>query len=72
MYQVTRCRRCEDTPVPMSGLLCAACQVEEERATSAQREEFQELYMWIFLGVSALGVLLVITLGLSGEWTWFV
>ena len=56
----------------MSGWLWAACQVEEERATSVQREEFQELYMWIVLGVSALGVLLVITLGLDGEWTWFV
>jgi len=70
--QVTRCRHCKQTPVPISGWLCAACQVEEERATPGQRAEFEELYMWIFLGAWALGVLLVITLGLSGEWTWFV
>jgi hypothetical protein len=72
MYQVTRCRRCKETPVPMSSWLCAACQAKEEPATSVQRSEFEELYMWIILGIWALGVLLVITLGLNGEWTWFV
>jgi hypothetical protein len=70
--QVTRCRHCQKTPVPISGWLCAACQVEEEGATSEQRAEFEELYMWIILGAWALGVLLVITLGLEGDWTWFV
>jgi hypothetical protein len=65
---VARCRRCEETPVPMSGWLCAACQVEEERATSVRREESRELYMWIVLGVWATLVFLGITFGLADPW----
>jgi cobalamin biosynthesis protein CobD/CbiB len=34
--QVTRCRHCKETPVPISGRLCAACQ-EEVGETSAEQ-----------------------------------
>lgn len=65
---VARCRGCKESPVTMSGWLCAACQVEEERATSVQREEFRELYMWIVLGVWATLVFLGFTFGLADPW----
>jgi len=52
----------------MSGWLCAACQVEEERAASVRREEFRELYLWIVLGVWATLVFLGITFGLADPW----